>query len=464
MGKKVTYEQLEDQLQSLKNEIANNQQIVESGEKYKNLIKNIPGMIYRGGADWSTTIITNCKDLCGYDTDEFIRKYIIWSDLIHKDDIQRVFDEAEKISKASMSIVQEYRIVDKSESVKWVSDHKRSNFNQDGVFTGVDGVVFDITDRKKMEQELHNHRNHLKQLVEERSQELLESELRYKTIFNAISDSLLISDSKGKIEEVNPTACKTYGYSKEEFLKLHVKDIIQPEYYSKYKDFVAKTLLNEIYRDQTVDRKKDGSHIQVDVTASKVEFKNKLNYVAVIRDIIESKKMQTEIEKSEYRYRYLIATMQEGLVEVDPSWRILFINECFANMIGYQKDQVIGKHFYDFVDQADIHDARKQLDNRHKGKTEHYELQLVRSNGTNIDVLCAPNPQYDANGNYLGGFGVISDITELKQREHEKEKLIVELQQALKKIKTLSGLIPICSSCKKIRDDRGYWNHLDEIV
>jgi len=46
----------------------------------------------------------------------------------------------------------------------------------------------------------------------------------------------------------------------------------------------------------------------------------------------------------------------------------------------------------------------------------------------------------------------------------EKEKLIGELQQALAKVKTLSGLLPICSSCKKIRDDKGYWNQIETYI
>ena len=46
----------------------------------------------------------------------------------------------------------------------------------------------------------------------------------------------------------------------------------------------------------------------------------------------------------------------------------------------------------------------------------------------------------------------------------EKEKLIVELQEALAKVKTLSGLLPICSSCKKIRDDKGYWNQIETYI
>ncbi len=59
---------------------------------------------------------------------------------------------------------------------------------------------------------------------------------------------------------------------------------------------------------------------------------------------------------------------------------------------------------------------------------------------------------------------VFRDITERKQLEEEKENLIIDLQNALSEVKKLSGLLPICSSCKKIRDDRGYWNGVETYI
>jgi len=56
------------------------------------------------------------------------------------------------------------------------------------------------------------------------------------------------------------------------------------------------------------------------------------------------------------------------------------------------------------------------------------------------------------------------EITERKRAEEEREKLIGELQDALAQIKKLSGLLPICASCKKIRDDKGYWNQIESYI
>ena len=71
------------------------------------------------------------------------------------------------------------------------------------------------------------------------------------------------------------------------------------------------------------------------------------------------------------------------------------------------------------------------------------------------------SPITDELGITTNFLAVKEDITERKQFEAEREKLITDLQTALADIKTLGGLIPICSSCKKIRDDKGYWNILE---
>ncbi|MCP4024624.1 MAG: PAS domain-containing protein, partial [Desulfobacteraceae bacterium] len=68
---------------------------------------------------------------------------------------------------------------------------------------------------------------------------------------------------------------------------------------------------------------------------------------------------------------------------------------------------------------------------------------------------------WDERGNPARRTGTNKDITDRKEAEFEREELIKKLNCALKDVKTLGGLIPICSSCKKIRDDKGYWNQLE---
>jgi hypothetical protein len=64
----------------------------------------------------------------------------------------------------------------------------------------------------------------------------------------------------------------------------------------------------------------------------------------------------------------------------------------------------------------------------------------------------------------IRGTGLLDTIFALRRSEEERERLIHELQEALANIKTLSGMLPICASCKKIRDDKGFWNQIETYI
>ena len=67
-------------------------------------------------------------------------------------------------------------------------------------------------------------------------------------------------------------------------------------------------------------------------------------------------------------------------------------------------------------------------------------------------------------GDIVGRMASFIDITKRKEIENDREELIKKLQHALDTIKVLRGIIPICASCKKIRDDKGFWNHLETYI
>jgi len=98
------------------------------------------------------------------------------------------------------------------------------------------------------------------------------------------------------------------------------------------------------------------------------------------------------------------------------------------------------------------------------GTIKDEELQLQRKDGSTIDVSLNVSAVRDEKGNILRSRSVWRDITKRKAVEAEREELIENLQEALKEIKTLKGILPICSFCKKVRDDKGRWEHLEVYV
>jgi PAS domain-containing protein len=99
-----------------------------------------------------------------------------------------------------------------------------------------------------------------------------------------------------------------------------------------------------------------------------------------------------------------------------------------------------------------------------KGNELNAEWRVVDRDGSIRWLMSRGRPLLDANGKAIRFIGIVLDITERKQFEAEREKLIKELQYALDNVKTLQGLIPICASCKKIRDDKGFWNQVEGYI
>jgi PAS domain S-box-containing protein len=93
-----------------------------------------------------------------------------------------------------------------------------------------------------------------------------------------------------------------------------------------------------------------------------------------------------------------------------------------------------------------------------------FELPKYTAKGRLIWVRSIGEAVRDANGEITGLQGAFQDITRSKQIEAEKEKLIKELQDALLEVKTLRDFLPICSYCKKVRDDQNYWSQIENYI
>ena len=79
-------------------------------------------------------------------------------------------------------------------------------------------------------------------------------------------------------------------------------------------------------------------------------------------------------------------------------------------------------------------------------------------------MIVTAKPLLDDDGNIAGVVEFFQDISERKEFEDEKQRLIKELQTSLDKVKLLSGFLPICAYCKKVRDDKGYWNQIESYI
>ena len=194
------------------------------------------------------------------------------------------------------------------------------------------------------------------------------------------------------------------------------------------------------------------------------EDKSTDRILLAIDDITERKKMEAALQVSETRYRRLFETAQDGILILDADTGEIFdINPFLVEMLGYPHEALLGKRLWEIGAFRDIEASKAAfLELQSKGYVRYEDLPLETRDERHIDVEFVSNI-YSVDHKRVIQCN-IRDITLRKRIEEERRKLTYDLQDALTKIKRLTGLLPICASCKKIRDDKGYWNELEAYI
>ena len=177
------------------------------------------------------------------------------------------------------------------------------------------------------------------------------------------------------------------------------------------------------------------------------------------------RRSRRQIEAARAHLAFIVESCEDAivgktLVGVVTSW-----NRAAERLYGYTAGEIIGQSAVMLVPPDRPQDWQKTLELMRRGEPiESFETVGLRKDGQPIDVALTISPIKDATGQVVGASTVARDVTQRKREEQERLKLIQELQDALKQVKTLSGLLPICASCKKIRDDNGYWQQVETYI
>ena len=185
----------------------------------------------------------------------------------------------------------------------------------------------------------------------------------------------------------------------------------------------------------------------------------------ILAEVIERNRADEALKRSEKQYRTLITRMLNGFAlheiitdqnGIPIDYRFLEVNHAFEEITGLKKSEILGRTVLEVLPQTEqywiemyggvaLTEEPTRFENYSNALGEYFEVH-------------AYSPQ-------KGQFAtVFSNITQRKRTETEREKLISDLEDALTQVKMLSGLLPICASCKKIRDDKGYWNQIETYI
>lgn len=197
-------------------------------------------------------------------------------------------------------------------------------------------------------------------------------------------------------------------------------------------------------------------------------------------DISEQKQARQALADSEQRLSDIIDFLPDPTWVIDIDGRVIVWNKAMEKITGIEKTDIIGKGDYAYA--VPFYGKPRPilidlvLNRDEQWEKEYIDLKendglLIESESFHPDMgdsglyfAGTASRLYNSKGDIVGAIEIIRNITVAKRTAQDREQLIEELQEAISKIRTLSGLLPICASCKKIRDDKGYWNQIESYI
>ena len=328
------------------------------------------------------------------------------------------------------------------------------------------------------------------------SDELIhDEEARFRSVAETATSAIVTADDGGAIVFWNKAAEGVFGYRADEVLGKPVSLLIPENLRNAHSAGMNRYLATGETRmaGQTVELRglrKDAVEFPLEVSLATWHLRGRSYSTAILQDITERKRMVERVQGLfEYNRKLLDAArvgirvidfidLAESDRAADPLFRwherigarvvISDVNGSMTAILGFSREELLGSSLFDprFVDDQNVELISAQTLEQENGLKSSYEVTLKHRNGGSVPILvnAVPIAIDVATGRVRQSLAVLTDLTELKKAAAERERLVGQLQEAAANIKTLTGILPICAGCKKIRDDHNRWSPVEAYV
>ena len=375
----------------------------ESEARFRHIIDNASDMIYETDRQGNSTYFNpNACIIMKFSKEELLgRNYL---SLIRKDyrNIAKKFYKKQFLDKIPNTYF-EFPAIKGDGSEIWLGQNVQPIIEK-GVVKGFQAVARDITQRKKTEIAL------------------AESERRYRSIFEESRDVIYVTDTEGRFLEINQSGLELFGYTREE-----IKDIVASDTYV-YPDarltFVKELESNGYVRDYELQlKKRDGTPIDCLLSAIiRRSADGKVRYQGIIRDITQHKQSEEALLQTERRFRELLENLKMIAILLDLEGNILFCNDYLSEKTGHEKNDILGKNWFDIFLPEEIRDEIRKiyLDNVAAGSIpSHDEHEIITSDGSRLLFFWNNTPIRDSSGKIFGAASIGSDMTDRINAEEQ---------------------------------------------
>jgi len=261
-------------------------------------------------------------------------------------------------------------------------------------------------------------------------QKLKDSELRYRRLFEAALDGILILDAEtGMINDVNPYLIKMLGYSREEFVKKRLWEVGAFRDVEASKEAFEALQGNEYIRyDDLPLKTKDGRLIQVEFVSNVYLVGSEKVIQCNIRDITERKRILVALQENEKKYYNLVNQSPDGIFTIGLSGNILTVNKTMCKELGFSEEEFLSMSIWDIIPEQYVEQHRKRLMKILEGEslTEEAEYVVRGKDGKIHYIEVLSTPHYSGK-DIIGFQGTARDITARKRSEEKIQRQLAHL-------------------------------------
>lgn len=389
--------------QSIENELRKKAEtkLAEERRLLRTIIDNIPINVYAKDLEYRKTL-ANASELCHLGLKSEV-------DIIGKTDFDLYGDEI-----ASNTLMEDKSVMVDGELIlgeekhmgndRWALISKLPLKNEKNEITGMVGISFDYTERKKT----------------------LEQLSVFVNLFNNISDAVQINSEEGQLLYLNNVAGERLGIPPDKVANYKVTDylVVFPTQ-KDWEQHVSELKKVDFLTSEGVNvNQKTGLEFPVEVTVKYVEI-NGIGYVvAISRDILERKKVELALHESEEKYRFMTENSSDVIWHLDKNYTCDYISLADERMRGFKQDEVIGSQLWSVLKPEGIEQIlqirAKRLIAEQSGKradTINFELEQICKDGSWIWTEVSSTGHYNENGELIGFHGVNRDISQRKRAE-----------------------------------------------
>jgi PAS domain S-box-containing protein len=250
--------------------------------------------------------------------------------------------------------------------------------------------------------------------------DLREGEQQARAIFNGVSDAIFIHDAQtGEILDVNETACRMFGYTKQKLLALNIGDLSsgdEPYTQENAMAFFAKTLMAKQDPIEWHSRQRDGTLFWTELNARSAEIANHQRILVTGRDIDKRKQATKELRK----LSQAVEQSPVSIIITDTTGNIEYVNPAACQLTGYSAKELLGKNPR-ILRPDHIHSEKfdQMWETIRNGRQLHGEFRNRKKDGSLYWELATICPITDDTGKTTHILGVKEDITERKKAEEQ---------------------------------------------